>query len=132
MLRFIDRIGKTEGPVGRAFWIFLLIGFTAAFGFELAAYRYGHGDVAQIVFASAFALTSSLHLVEQHWLRVLLFFTSVPLLALAIIPLTDYTECYERVVGVTKAVSSAAAELVLIRPHARPFEKRSTAMVSLS
>ena len=84
---FLDRIGTPTGPGRRGFWMFMACFFAAAVGFELASYRYGHGNPRQLASTSAFLLMSGFQLATQRWLRVLFGITSMPLLVAALIML---------------------------------------------
>lgn len=87
MQQFIDRIDRMASAGPLWVWTCLAIFFAAALGFELASYRYQHGDAAQLVLATALLLVSASHLFGSRWVRVSLHFISMPLLVLALIML---------------------------------------------
>jgi hypothetical protein len=62
----------------------MTIFWSAALGFELASFRYGHGDAAQLLVSIAFLSVSVVYLVPQRALRFLIFAVSLPLLIIAL------------------------------------------------
>jgi hypothetical protein len=67
--RYFERLDTAADKANRGLWLCLAIFFAVSLGFQLGAYRYGHGDPQQLAMAMALLLMSAHYLVKERRLR---------------------------------------------------------------
>ena len=85
MRRLLNRIEvmANTGSGGQRTWLALVI--AALLGFQLASYKYGHGDPSRLAIWTGLLLNNVLFLFAHRLLRVVLFISGTTLFTVGIV-----------------------------------------------
>jgi hypothetical protein len=85
MQRLLSRIEAMANTASRAGSTWFAIVFAALLGFQLASYKYRHGDPAQLAVFAGMLLNNTVFLVTRRSLRIVLFISGTTLLIVGIV-----------------------------------------------